>query len=403
MLVYLDTNVYKGANYRFDNNNMSTLQNLVTEREVTVLYTDATIGEVKDHIESDIKVGVAKYNNTLRKDIPMLNNGYIYPIHELDSDEAIRKVKQKLEQFMELKSVIKIPLNPLDADKLFEDYFSKNPPFENKKPCEFKDAIMINAVKNYQKKIGKQICIVSNDGGFRKAFNGYSDFKTFNYLSQFLKYYADSKEELNKATNCIERSIKEGEFNDAINKYVDICDICMSDYQQYDIEDKEIEDISIELLYIEKTEDKFYAILSFEVSMELEVSYRDEDRSYFDKEDDRYLFENYIKEKQKHKANIELKFYCDIKKDDNNELVLEDFEVITDKYMRIIDLNDFTKISSYRLSTTYDDESDPEFCSQYSREGGYKSGYGECPICGFKIPLEHMESGFCEKCAHEKD
>lgn len=51
-----------------------------------------------------------------------------------------------------------------------EDYYHMNPPFEPKKPKEFKDAIMIKALKNYQKYIGEEIHILSDDEGFRTSF-----------------------------------------------------------------------------------------------------------------------------------------------------------------------------------------------------------------------------------------
>lgn len=73
MIVYLDTNAYIGAKYIFDSDNFGTLKNLVAAGKIAVLYTSATIGEVKQHIKDDISAGVTKYNRILRNDMPVLN------------------------------------------------------------------------------------------------------------------------------------------------------------------------------------------------------------------------------------------------------------------------------------------------------------------------------------------
>lgn len=42
-------------------------------------------------------------------------------------------------------------LQEIDMEEIMQDYFEKKAPFETQKPNEFKDAIMIKALKNYQK------------------------------------------------------------------------------------------------------------------------------------------------------------------------------------------------------------------------------------------------------------
>lgn len=68
MIVYLDTNAYIGAKYVFDSGNFGALNKLVVAGKVSVLYTSATLGEVKAHIQGDINATVIKYNRILRAD-----------------------------------------------------------------------------------------------------------------------------------------------------------------------------------------------------------------------------------------------------------------------------------------------------------------------------------------------
>lgn len=232
MIVYLDTNVYKSAKYAFDTGKLNTLKNLVKDGKVSVLYTSATVGEINQHIEEDISNAVDKYNRILNKEMPALKDENIYSLREINVNDAVQNVKQKLNEFLGLNGVNKISLNPIDAEKLLEDYFLSIPPFEKKKPNEFKDAIMVNAVKKYQKSINETICIVSGDEGFRKAFDGDDGFIVFDYLGYFLKYCYN--QEVNEMMKYTIKEVENGEFDDVIKDYLNDVPINMDCYVQFD-------------------------------------------------------------------------------------------------------------------------------------------------------------------------
>lgn len=417
MIVYFDTNVYIGAKYKFDSGKLATIKNLVNSGKVTVLYTNATTGEVIKHLEKDVESNVIKYNHAVRTHISALNEDSICEINELKVESIVTSVIDKLMNFQELDGVKEIPLNPLDADKLFEDYFAGNPPFEEQKPYEFKDAIMINAIKNYQKNIGEQICIVSSDEGFRNAFSENNNFVLFEFLSDFLKYCNEIFEEEVKITECVEVAIEDGKFNDVLKEYLDGFDVWIDYYEQWECEDKEINDIFSELRYIEKIEDKIYAVIYSEVEISIDITYRDEDTSYYDKEEDRYLFENYIHSIEKHVVELETKVCCNIDNNSNIKFLLKKFEIVEDNNIRTIDLDYDTRISSEEIYSMLDEEQDIQYCSQCGtrlyKDSGYEDYEGRtvcsscmksddkgeiCPECGRKIPHEYMESGFCHNC-----
>ena len=422
MIVYFDTNVYIGAKYKFDSGKLATIKNLVNSGKVTVLYTNATTGEVIKHLEKDVESNVIKYNHAVRKHISALNEDSICEINELKVESIVTSVIDKLMNFQELDGVKEIPLNPLDADKLFEDYFAGNPPFEEQKPYEFKDAIMINAIKNYQKNIGEQICIVSSDEGFRNAFSENNNFVLFEFLSDFLKYCNEIFEEEVKITECVEVAIEDGKFNDVLKEYLDGFDVWIDYYEQWECEDKEINDIFSELRYIEKIENKIYAVIYSEVEISIDITYRDEDTSYYDKEEGKYLFENYIHSIEKHVVELETKVCCDIDNNSNIKFFLKKFEIIDDKNISTIDLDYDTRISSEEIYSMLDEEQDIEHCSQCGKalykDSGYEDNEGRsvcatcmksdkkgevCPECGRKFPHKYMISGFCQDCANDKN
>lgn len=363
MVVYLDTNVYIAAEYKFDSGKMAILRDLVNSDKVTVLYTNATEGEVIKHIEKDVKENVTQYNHAVRKNLSALNEDKICEIQELKSETIVIDVIDKFNKFLKLKNVKEISLNPLDAEKLFEDYFAVNPPFEIKKPYEFKDAIMINAVKNYKKKIDEPICIVSSDKGFRSAFSKDNNYVVFEFLGEFLKYYSEKFEE-EKIRRSIENAIKYGNFEEEFKKYFYACDIWIDCYEQWDIEDVEILDIVSELLYVERKEEKIYAIISNEVEILIDIEYRDEENSYYDREEKIYLIENFVYAKEKHKVRHDIRICCNITNDDKQKYVLENFE-ITDDYKKYsnINLDEDTLISKEIINKIDDSDSVYEYCS----------------------------------------
>lgn len=419
MRVYFDTNVYIKNKYVFNSYKLGTIRNLANDGKFTVLYTKATIGEVFKHIEEDIAVAVKAYNRIIRKDMIALKHENIYDVNQLDPKESADKVKQKLIEFLNSGGMEQIELNPLDADKLMDDYFSCKPPFEPKKPNEFKDAIMINAIKNYQKNINKPICIVSEDGGFRKAFEGLSEFKVFESLEDFLKYY-NKIEEDSKITDCIEDNIKNEKFKDTIKEYLENYDISLDYYVEWDCEDKGITNINCELLYFENKEERIYATISCEMELLIDITYRNEEESYYDKEEGKYLFEKYVHAKEKHEVNVDLELCWNLEKNDE-EIILQEFEIIDDNSNKVIDLDEYeTMIDKEVIETNTDDNEYTEYCSQCGKklinEDYHQDYYGNflcsncmkgdsegsiCPECGHKIPYELMTSGYCKDCAEK--
>jgi len=423
VIVYLDTNTYIGAKYIFDSGNFGTLKKLVNTGEISVIYTSATIGEVKDHIQGDISAAVTKYNRTLRNDMPVLNEDPIYNLKTLDENQAISSVIDKLDEFVGLDGVEQISLNPLDAEKLLADYFNQNLPFESKKPNEFKDAIMINAIKQFQENSQSRVCIVSNDGGFRKAFEGSDNYITFEFLSGFLKHYNKTKEELAYISEFISNKIDDGDFDEIIKDYLSDFDIDRGYYGEWNIDSGNIDELCCELSYIEEANGKFIANIVADVEISIDITYRDENTSYYDKEEDTYLIENFIHAIENHRVAIIVAIECDIK-NDADDLSMNNFNVIEDKRHKYISLDEDTIIGSKEIENTLHEEPNLEYCSECgtllgrTQDGAYVDYFGNplcykcavsnsngdiCPMCGCKVPHEYMMSGFCRDCAPEAD
>ena len=142
MLVFLDTNIYIATKYVFDKQKFAILRSLMNKGKVSLLYTSVTEGEVLQHLTEDISGAVRAYNRALKKEAVFLLEHDDFGISKLDEEVAISEVTEKFKSFLALDEAHCLSLNPIDAEKLIKDYFEKRPPFEEKKPTEFKDALM---------------------------------------------------------------------------------------------------------------------------------------------------------------------------------------------------------------------------------------------------------------------
>lgn len=432
-LVFIDANIYIATRYVFDHLYFATLQDLIKENKVNLLYTIATKGEVLQHIRKDISGAVDAYNRTLKKDAIYLLNQGSFKLSKIDKEEAIKLVESKFNEFINLNNVNLIPLNSIDAEELMNDYFKQNPPFESKKPSEFKDAIIINALKKYQYSIGQEICIVSNDKGFRAAFAGDDQFKIFDKISAFLDYSQKQEKYYVVLEEFIASKVVNGEFNDDIKAYLETFDISRGNYRKWDCIDYSIDDIECELSFIDIKVEGVIAYVDATVNVTAEIRYRDEDSSYYDMEEGRYLFEKYVTVVERHHLIVEIAINCDICNEENDvdcdiyndgdNIELMDFSLVEDDTYPTLDLDNETMINYDEI-----DSEDKDFgiicCSECGKMIGKESnvagfdyegnplcddcmvsnGRGEiCPICGNKYPHSFMMSGFCENCARNLD
>jgi len=426
MLVFLDTNIYIATKYVYDKQKFESFVNLMKSGKVNLLYTSATRGEVLQHLEEDIGDAVRAYNRALKKDAVYLLD-HDLGISKLDSTKVIEQVRKEFEDFINLDEAHCISLNPIDAEVLMDDYFKRKPPFEDKKPYEFKDALIINAIKQYAKSANYFICIVSNDSGFRKAFEGEDLFLTFERIGDFLNYQQKQEEKCAVIQDLISDATADGMFNDEILAYLDELDINRGYYGEWECEDKSIQDIEAEFVFADVADDGATAYIDVIATVKAEIRHRDEEGSYYDREEHCYLFEKYVTAIETHKVHIEIVVDCVISYDEEDNPEITDFQLLRDDKFPTLDLDEDT-ISDYDEIDSGNDGPDEDsgiiYCYECGRMIGKESdkggttydgeplcdrcmtgsaGYEICPQCGRKVPYEYMMSGFCEECSRNID
>ena len=187
MLVYFDTNIYIGAKYHFNSGKFKAVKNLIRTGKIELLYTSATLGEIEKNLAQDVANEVAVYNKCVKKNIPIIAQEN-FNLSLLDVEIVSSEMKKRVHDFFHQEGITEIPLSNIEASELMKWYFKKEPSFEDQKPYEFKDAIMIHAIKQFSEATNNQIIIVSADKGFLAAFRNSEDIICVNDLVAFLKY-----------------------------------------------------------------------------------------------------------------------------------------------------------------------------------------------------------------------
>lgn len=321
--VFIDTNIYEELGYNFDNKNpiIKAFKKLVDENEIKNVMISVIDGEIKKHLEN------RKADNirVIKKHCKWINE----LINEERINENLNKEFNDYEEFKNETKTEIIKIDSINSQKILEKYFSVEPPFENKKQNEFKDAFFVEAILEYTKKSPyiREVVITKDEGVIRaiKKFGNtnFEILKSINQLTDFIiNYGSKRKEELKKY-------IKEYNLKPLIEKEytVDYCDIEEENIEIDDIEIYGVFDIEI----LNDLDSTVVVACDIGVALEGKFSCLDSDNSYYSSEEGEYLYKSYINKN-------ELMYVCtaiiDIEKSENGygNIIIRDFPEIEIDY-----------------------------------------------------------------------
>lgn len=394
--VFLDTNVYETANFSFGNRHFRKMLELIDNEEVILLYNRIVYKEVSQHIEDNLLPAVNQFNQVVNENRAFApfreNSEWSDNIHPLEAGEMIQALRNQWDTFLEDSCAEAIDINCVDVDDIVDKYFKKILPFEGKKPYEFKDAIIIDSIRQYAlQNPDDKIFVVSHDKGFRKSFRNDKEISVF----------SDLYKALNKAIQEDENIAIEIEalFNDEAfvsDVIIDVSD-CVSGggvsvediYDEVDVISSECTEIQFE--YVDSVDSGTVTVVATAfLTFIVEYTERDEDRSYYDREDSKYYWEVFNKYKSTFETTKEFEMHITINSDDEDPDSIFEYECISmddDFYLRQQDMTD-----SELLETT-SDEDDDDFEDDYDDSARY------CPDCGCKMTYENDAGAFCINCA----
>ena len=156
--VFLDTQVFKSANFSLKNTNIKKLISYVTAGDVTLVTSPIITNEVIKHIKSDVRRLVkAISENKIFYAIPGVEKIAIEFDHKILFEQIYQEIAKNF-----FNSAEKVDLSYSIPGDVFKDYFSLTPPFVSGK-TEFPDAFVANSLLNWAKQNRKKIAIVSGN------------------------------------------------------------------------------------------------------------------------------------------------------------------------------------------------------------------------------------------------
>lgn len=356
--LFIDSNLFIGAKYRFSDFQFRKLFNLMNRNSVKLLYSDIIRREVEQHIKIDLDKQIGLYNRAY--DACHILDKY-YGYKKVKVNDSVSKVINEFNTFLTHRNAHQLDINTIDVNTLVNRYFEKIYPFTDKKPNEFKDAINILALQSFAENITEPIYILSNDEGFCLGL----DSNRFTIFSKFRPFF----EAINSITDNEQAiySYIEDIFLSKDYRYVEFCKYIRKNLDIYveddfgrnlsflDVENFELKNLEIEKDSILYDNDSKEANFDVEFDIAVAILYRDESNSIWDKEDGKYIYSEEIILREIHHCNIEM--MLDIGFDEESAV---EFEILTD-YMKL-DLSDSTMILCDIVNSL---DNDLEFTGSY--------------------------------------
>lgn len=434
--VFMDTNIYDGSNYSFSNPTFTGLKKLAQDGAVQLQINSVVEGEVQGHIKDRVATAVKNMNKTFN-DKALTGFRYMPGFKErmekIDEKEWIQKAQKEFSDLLVACNTEHISINGIDVEKIMQDYFKQKPPFETKKPDEFKDAIAIASIAAEIKNLPTDAvyCVISNDNGFVDAIKenvivpvanpeqpeekGHTErLQIFNNMRSFLDYLST----LEKRSDYLKRFLQSGMADDdikaAIEEFLGEVDYQIDGIDPW-LEEKGVvdtSDIEFEPYVLEVYDDNTAAVaLDIKAVVTVEYKYTDEDESFYDKEDQHYLWQTIVENEGTYDIECEIVVLLDITdcgiSDESEEDTEDEFEDDCIEVKELLEkpssiwLDDENCIETENISTTgpmYDYEPDPEDECDSGREFAYTT----CPMCG--SPIGHMNDagdGYCINCSRK--
>ena len=242
-----------------------------------------------------------------------------------------------------------ITSNGIDVEGVLDDYFEMRYPFETAKKEEFPDAIIIRVVEQEIRRLSKDnvlvehktsdglvddmlYCIVSDDNGFMTAMKQAvgerpsEDVKYFSSLNELINFFAvqdkqaaELQEKLNNgyARELIEATIEEGVSGAAFT--VDEPDGYVEDTSNMGTGDYLYDTFVISLQEMEDGSKFARIYLDVNFGIMLDYEYLNAMESYWDREDNAFLWTVMTEKVARFKANTVIGFTIIIDKDGNSE------------------------------------------------------------------------------------
>ena len=309
--ITIDSNIFDSNMYDFGlGSSLQLLVKYVNKGKIRIYLSNIVINEISKHIKSHAYGIASTINNsckTLRKEhseFLLKSLGVDEYLNKTKCNELAAKAQKTLDDFLASLDIQVLYNNNsnIDVDKIFEDYFEYNPPFEKseKKRKEFPDAFIAAQIRDQFCK-DEQLAIISNDKGFKNACNKGRSYLLFDSLSDFFDRLNHEEKNYDEAVSLIdsfEKEISKDIFERIMdNDYVIVNGLSVDNdgnESGYDYDEtyvKNVSEVSARVRTIDDMDDEhILATLLCTARISVDCYYDDYDNAVWDSEDKEYIF-----------------------------------------------------------------------------------------------------------------
>lgn len=156
-LVILDTSALEALNYDFKSSQMMALCELFKFRRLRMITHEVIAREAIGHM----KIKAQEACDAIARAKRLMGNSTLI---DVPSESAL--LENMIESFLRFQHesyAESILSSQTSVKKVINDYFSRKPPFSDKKPNEFKDSVVLLGISEYARSRGVPIYIISGD------------------------------------------------------------------------------------------------------------------------------------------------------------------------------------------------------------------------------------------------
>lgn len=215
---FLDTNAFYNARFSYDNGGMlNRMMSYSKDEKLIILYSSIVKREAFSYVETGLSEFARQAKNQIK------NNDAIKAAPKELINEITKTIlgipaeaKSFLERFFE--TATEIPDTEIPAHILFDKYFKKKAPFEDKKKNEFPDAAIAYGLENYAgNNTDLQIYVVSNDQGFQKSIEHIDNIVILQEPRDLLDLVSQRNTNYQEIIDCVSKSLPDLEQKIEIN------------------------------------------------------------------------------------------------------------------------------------------------------------------------------------------
>lgn len=323
--IFIDTSVFQAEGFLKESSRVSKLFDLAAKGHLTILLPEITKEEWRKHFCEATLLPVDEFKRRMMiMGSPKELSKAVEVISTIDGEATSTAVFDS--------SIAKAKIQIIgydycnDVEGVFKKYFNCEKPFGKKgKQKEFPDAFVLSALEQYAKKNHiENIILLSHDSDMIDYQSDVLIQKGIGeYLDEIVKEIAETSEAEKRDIEKLYAYFHKGEFPFSAHLKEQLTDYLL-DYSVYDnrVQWQEIEDVTIKNEVAISSSDKniqlteinkkyIEAICFVDVDAIVDVEYVDESMSYWDSEENNYLFKEYKTSEVDISASIKLTIRMD--------------------------------------------------------------------------------------------